>query len=163
MSEKPPWRVAIEQFERSIGAPMEDFVKSDQFADMAAKAAKGQSEVQRELLSSTTEWLHSMNLPTATDIAELRAEIAELRTEVRALAGTSRPGVAEQKPPARSKAEPKSAAPAKPEPKSAAPAKAEAKSAAPAKPEPKSAARAKPKPKPKPKSAVRSKPKRKPE
>ena len=40
MSEKPPWRKAIEDFERSIGAPLEEFIKSDEFADMAAKAAK---------------------------------------------------------------------------------------------------------------------------
>ena len=41
-SEKPPWRKAIEDYERSIGAPLEEFIKSDQFADMAAKAAKQQ-------------------------------------------------------------------------------------------------------------------------
>ena len=39
-SEKPPWRKAIEDYERTIGAPLEEFIKSDQFADMAAKAAK---------------------------------------------------------------------------------------------------------------------------
>ena len=39
-SEKPPWRKAIEEYERTIGAPLEEFIKSDQFADMAAKAAK---------------------------------------------------------------------------------------------------------------------------
>jgi hypothetical protein len=85
MSEKPPWRQAIEQYERSIGKPLEDFVKSDEFAEMAAKAAKGQAQVQRELASSTTDWLHSMNLPAASDIAELRAEVRELRAEVQAL------------------------------------------------------------------------------
>jgi len=85
MTEKPLWRQAIEQYERSIGAPLEELVKSDEFAEAAARAAKGQAETQRELASSTTEWLHSLNLPAASDIAELRAEIQELRAEVRAL------------------------------------------------------------------------------
>ena len=85
MSEKPPWRKAIEDYERAIGAPLEEFIKSDQFADMAAKAAKDQAQMQREMSASTTQWLHSMNLPSATDIAELRAEVQELRAEVRAL------------------------------------------------------------------------------
>ena len=81
MSEKPPWRVAIEQFERSIGAPIEEYIKTDEFADAAASAAKSQSEMQRKLESSTTQLLHGMNLPAASDIAELRAEIAALEQE----------------------------------------------------------------------------------
>ena len=86
MNEKPPWRVAIEQFERSIGAPLEEFVQTDEFADMAARAAKGQAQIQHGIGTDTSQWLHAMNLPTATDVAELRAEIAELRKEVRSLA-----------------------------------------------------------------------------
>ena len=92
MTEKPPWRVAIEQFERSIGAPLEEYIKTDDFADMAARAAKGQAQIQQEIGTGTSQWLHAMGLPTATDIAELRAEIAELRKEVRSLARGARPG-----------------------------------------------------------------------
>jgi acetylornithine deacetylase/succinyl-diaminopimelate desuccinylase-like protein len=91
VSEKPPWRVAIEQFERSIGAPLEEFVKTDEFADLAANAAKGQANMQRELEVTTNQWLHSMNLPTAQDISELRAEIAELRKEVHDMAAALAP------------------------------------------------------------------------
>jgi hypothetical protein len=86
VNEKPPWRVAIEQFERSIGAPLEEFVKTDEFADMAARAAKSQAQIQQEIGTGTSQWLKAMGLPTAADIAELRAEIAELRKEVRSLA-----------------------------------------------------------------------------
>jgi Poly(R)-hydroxyalkanoic acid synthase subunit (PHA_synth_III_E) len=86
VTEKPPWRVAIEQFERSIGAPLEAFVQTDEFADMAARAAKSQAQIQHGIGTDTSQWPHAMNLPTATDVAELRAEIAELRKEVRSLA-----------------------------------------------------------------------------
>jgi len=115
VSEKPPWRVAIEQFERSIGAPIEDFIKTDEFADAAANAAKGQAEMQRKLESGTTQLLHGMNLPAASDIAELRAEIAELREEVRELARALRPAATTA---AATTAE---AATTKPKPKRAAP------------------------------------------
>lgn len=108
MSEKPPWRQAIEEYERAIGAPLEEFVKSDEFADMAARAAKGQAQMQRELAAGTTQWLHSMNLPAASDIAELRAEIQELRAEVRALADALAPKSPKRKP----KAKPRKSKPA---------------------------------------------------
>ena len=98
MSEKPPWRKAIEDYERSIGAPLEDFIKSDEFADIAAKAAKGQAELQREMTASTTKWLHTMGLPTAADMAQLRAEIQELRAEVRALSDAVAPKPAKPAP-----------------------------------------------------------------
>ena len=97
-NEKPPWRKAIEDYERAVGAPLEEFIKSDQFADMAAKAAKHQGQSPGLAASpipgmpaSTTEWLHSMNLPAASDIEELRADITALREEVRALTAALAP------------------------------------------------------------------------
>lgn len=123
MNEKPPWRVAIEQFERSIGAPLEEFVRTDEFADMAARAAKSQSQIQQEIGTGTSQWLHAMGLPTAADIAELRAEIAELRKEVRSLAEALVP--AEKTPAETAPAEtaPASTAPAKEAPATPATAK----------------------------------------
>ena len=116
MTEKPPWRQALEQYERAIGAPLEEYVKSDEFADRAAEAARNQAQVQRDLSASTTEWLHSMNLPAASDVAELRDEIAELRKEVRALRDeiATRPGpAAKPKPKPKPRAK-KTSAPTKP-------------------------------------------------
>jgi uncharacterized coiled-coil DUF342 family protein len=110
MAEKPPWRVAIEQFERSIGAPLEEYVKTDEFADKAAEAAKGQAQMQREMTASTTQWLHTMNLPAASDIAELREEIVELRKEVRELREALAPAQPKPKAKAKPKAKPKTPA-----------------------------------------------------
>ena len=92
MSEKPPWRQAIEQFERSIGAPLEEFIKTDQFADLAANAAKGQVKMQREMEASTSQWLHALNIAAASDVSELRDEVAALRKQVQAL---TKPGTAQ--------------------------------------------------------------------
>jgi hypothetical protein len=115
--EKPPWRKAIEDYERAIGAPLEAFIKSDEFADMAAKAAKAQAGHAQpglvpglagapDMATATAQWLHSMNLPAASDIAELHEEIRELRSEVRALREivTSKP---KRQPASRSKPAPK--------------------------------------------------------
>ena len=142
--EKPPWRKAIEDYERTIGAPLEEFIKSDQFADMAAKAAKQGTQMpqipqmpQGPGGASTTAWMHSMNLPAASDIDDLRAEIQALHDDVRALTEliahereqpeATPPGEAE--PPAKAKSAPK--AEAKPK------ANAEAKPKAKAQPAPK--------------------------
>ena len=137
MSEKPPWRKAIEDFERSIGAPLEEFIKSDEFADMAAKAAKKGAQAPAGLGAiptpglggiappglggpATTEWLHSMNLPAASDIDELRTEIQALREDVRALAGALAPKPEPKpkpKPAPQSNSKPKPAPQAKSKPK----------------------------------------------
>ena len=53
MTEKPPWRQALEQYERAIGAPLEEYVKSDEFADRAAEAARSHAQFQREMSSET--------------------------------------------------------------------------------------------------------------
>jgi hypothetical protein len=111
MTEKPPWRIALEQYERAIGVPLEEYVKSDEFADRAAEAARGQAQLQREMSASTTQWLHSMNLPAASDVTELRDEIAELRREVRALHAEVAKQAAPK--PRAKKAKPRSSAPRK--------------------------------------------------
>lgn len=85
MAEKPPWRIAVEEFERSIGAPIEELVKSDEFAGFAAEAAKRQAVMQQEVTAASNQWLHALNLPTATDLTELRQDVAALRAEIRAL------------------------------------------------------------------------------
>jgi outer membrane biosynthesis protein TonB len=136
--EKPPWRKAIEDYERTIGAPLEAFIKTDEFADMAAKAAKGQGSAPLPMAAATTQWLHSMNLPAASDIAELREEVQGLRSEVRALKQAITP-----KPKPASKPASKPTPKPKPKPKPAS----------------KSTPASKPKPKPKPKPSPRSKPK----
>jgi outer membrane biosynthesis protein TonB len=146
-SEKPPWRKAIEDYERLIGAPLEDLIKSDQFADMAANAAKqGQAPQGLGAIpgpglggAGATQWLHSMGLPAASDIDELRAEIGALRDDLRALIAVLAP-TSDAAPTAAPEAK---ATPA-PEPKAA--------------PKPK-ATGPKPKPKPKPKAAAAAKPK----
>jgi hypothetical protein len=116
MSEKPPWRTAIENYERAIGAPLEEFIKSDEFADMAANAAKQQTQMQEELGQRTTQWLHSMNLPAASDVAELRAEVQALREDVRTLTLALALEREKSKPGSKPKSKPKSKAKSKAKP-----------------------------------------------
>jgi hypothetical protein len=133
-NEKPPWRKAIEDYERSIGKPLEEFVKSDQFADMAAKAAKQGTQMPQipqipQMPGSPKEFLHAMGVAAASDMEELRAEVHALRDDVRAL--SERIAQEREQPEAAPKAKPKPKPKAKP------------------KPAPKAKATAKPKPAPK--------------
>ena len=121
MTAKPPWRQALEQYERAIWAPLEEYVRSDEFADRAAEAARNAAQIQRDMSASTTQWLHSMNLPAASDVTELRDEIAELRKEVRALRAEIARGGAKPAPKPRAKAKPKAGSAAR---KASAPRKA---------------------------------------
>jgi hypothetical protein len=92
-SEKPPpprdaesiWRENFDAFEKAIGRPLEEFMKSDEFADAAAKYLKAHGEMQEQLTQGSDAWLRTWNVDSATEVAALRAELRALADRLEAL------------------------------------------------------------------------------
>ena len=116
-AKKPPegaatWLEWIQRWERSIGEPVEQFVRSDAYFDLMTQAKRARAQVTRKVEGAWEEWLHLFNLPAATDIRRLREQLSRLERQVNRIAKDleDREEDAQQPPP-------KPAAKPKPKPK----------------------------------------------
>jgi hypothetical protein len=103
-----PWLEWIQRWERSIGEPVEQFVRSDAYFDLMTHMKRAHAQVTREVEGAWEEWLHRFNLPAATDIRRLREQLSRLERQVNRIAKDldDRQEDAQQ-PPARPAAKPK--------------------------------------------------------
>ena len=92
------WQQAFSAWERAIGAPLEDFVQTEQFADALAAFVRQQSEFGTDLSGAVERWLRLWNLPTMSDVRglqeqlqQLEQEVGRLRSELRRREATSGP------------------------------------------------------------------------
>jgi hypothetical protein len=90
-AKKPPegaatWLEWIQRWERSIGEPVEQFVRSDAYFDLMTQAKRARAQVTRKVEGAWEEWLHLFNLPAATDIRRLREQLSRLERQVNRIA-----------------------------------------------------------------------------
>ena len=71
--------------EAAVGPPLEQFVRSDQFAQGLAVVARLRRDVEAVAGRTSRQVLHRLNLPAGTDVTRLLNEIGELRKQVRQL------------------------------------------------------------------------------
>ena len=83
---KPLWRTAFDVVERPVASASESWVQSDTFMDALALGVRAQRRSQRELHRAVRMWLGVWNLPSRSDLVELRNQIAGLERQVRDLA-----------------------------------------------------------------------------
>ena len=79
-------RRSFDRAERLVGAPLEDFVHTRQFADAMVVAFKLQTGSRRVVESSTRTLLHLWNIPTRSDVMRVSRQIAVLENSVRSMA-----------------------------------------------------------------------------
>ncbi len=85
MTEKPWWRQAYDSAERRITPPLEEFVRTERYAELAAAVGQLQGMITGGLRSATAGFWHLLNLPAGTDVQHLRRQIGALDREVRRL------------------------------------------------------------------------------
>jgi hypothetical protein len=83
--ERPLWRQAFDAFEQSVGPRLEEFVRTDQFADMASSFARAQTDMQRRAEEALTQMWHFWNIPAGSDVKRLSEQVASLERRVREL------------------------------------------------------------------------------
>ena len=71
--------------EKVIGPRINEFVRSEEFATMAALNKRGQTELSQRLEKLSRRTLHVFNLPAGSDVNRLLTHIAQLEREVRDL------------------------------------------------------------------------------
>jgi hypothetical protein len=72
--------------ERAVGAPLEVIVRSDEFYDVLAIVTRARKAAVAQLERVSSESLHLLNLPAASDIRGLQDRIASLDRQVKTLA-----------------------------------------------------------------------------
>jgi hypothetical protein len=82
---QPTWKRLFDGLDRTVGARVNDFARSEDFATMAALTVRTQSHVGRLSERFSRRLLHAFNLPAGSDVNRLLAQIALLEREVRDL------------------------------------------------------------------------------
>ena len=117
-STAPSWLEWIQKWERAIGEPVEQFVRSDAYFDAMTQMNRARARVRRKFEDASEEWLHLFNLPAATDVRRLREQLSRLERQVNRIAKdlADREEAAHEQPPPKRAAAKRSPKP-KPKPK----------------------------------------------
>jgi hypothetical protein len=83
--DRPLWRQAFDAFEQAVAPRLEEFVRTDQFADMASGFTRAQAEAQRRTEQAFSQMWHFWNIPAGTDVQRLSDQVASLERRVREL------------------------------------------------------------------------------
>jgi hypothetical protein len=79
------WKRLFDGLDRTVGARVNDFARSEDFATMAALTKRTQSTFRRVGERLSRRLLHAFNLPAGSDVNRLLVQIALLEREVRDL------------------------------------------------------------------------------
>ncbi len=85
MTSKPGWRRVYDTVERTVAPPAEVFVRSGEFAKLAAAVVGVRRTVGRGVNGATAMAWHLVNLPARSDVQRLRVQIGALDRDVRRL------------------------------------------------------------------------------
>ena len=81
----PAWRQGYDAVEAMVGPPLEQLVRSDQFAQGVAVLTRLRRQLEAQAARTSRQVLHGLNLPAGSDVTRLLNEIGELRKQVRQL------------------------------------------------------------------------------
>jgi hypothetical protein len=82
MDDRPLWRRMFDAWNTQVGTRLEQFVRTDAFADQAAAVAafnRRRDELAEQL---SRRVLHFWNMPTATDVTALKRQVEALDREL---------------------------------------------------------------------------------
>jgi len=80
------WVELIQKWERAIGEPVEQFVRSDAYFDAMTQVNRARAHLTRRFEGVWEEWLHLFNMPAATDVRRLREQLSRLERQVNRIA-----------------------------------------------------------------------------
>jgi hypothetical protein len=81
----PLWKQLFDAADRTLGARVNDFVRSENFAILTGLATRVRTEWTARSERASRQWLHVLNLPAGSDVNRLLGQIGRLEREVREL------------------------------------------------------------------------------
>jgi hypothetical protein len=79
------WRRAFDAVEQNLTPQIEQWVRTDQFADMAAVMQRLQTQAQKRSERALRQTWHFWNLPAGSDVKRLNDRISSLERRIREL------------------------------------------------------------------------------
>ncbi|MET0992644.1 MAG: hypothetical protein ABWY20_00555, partial [Mycobacterium sp.] len=83
---QPLWVRLVREFERTIAAPVEAAVRSDEYFDLVTQLNRARAHVTKTVESISEEWLHLFNLPAATDLRKVREQVSRVERQLNKVA-----------------------------------------------------------------------------
>ena len=84
-NEQPLWLQMVYRLERAVGTPVEKAVRSDTYFDLVAQANRARRRTVSTLQELQREWLHTFNLPAASDVRGVREQLARVERRLNEL------------------------------------------------------------------------------
>lgn len=81
----PLWKKLFDAADSTVGARLNEFARSENFAILAGLATRARTELITRSERSSRQVLHFLNLPAGSDVNRLLAQIGLLEREVREL------------------------------------------------------------------------------
>jgi hypothetical protein len=85
-AEQPLWLQLVLRFERAIGVPVENAVRSDRYFDLLTHANRTRARLAEVAEGWSQEWLHLLNLPAGSDVRRLHEQLARVERRLGQLA-----------------------------------------------------------------------------
>jgi Poly(R)-hydroxyalkanoic acid synthase subunit (PHA_synth_III_E) len=83
--DRPLWRQAFDAWEQAVAPRLEEYVRTDEFADAASSFSRAQADFQRRTEKAMQEMWHFWNIPAGSDVQRLSDQVASLERRVRDL------------------------------------------------------------------------------
>jgi hypothetical protein len=82
---RPLWRKGFDTIERSVGRPLESVARSEVFFDLLAVSTRARRRAVNRLQLVSSNALHLVNLPTSSDVRQLREQITRMERRMAGL------------------------------------------------------------------------------
>jgi hypothetical protein len=85
VDERPLWRRAFDAVDADLAPRLEQFVRTEQFADGMAFVNRLNKRARETAEELNRQALHFWNRPTASDVADLKRQLAAMDRQLRKL------------------------------------------------------------------------------
>jgi len=83
--ERPLWRRAFDAWEKEVAPRVEEYVRTEEFADRAAAAQRANKQAQEAATAAATAFVRFWNLPSAVDMNKVTKQVESMDRRLRAI------------------------------------------------------------------------------